>query len=133
MKNATPKPGRPGEVSQWPRWEGPQESRPAGYMRGEDDAAPQEESHRGRSPEPEVRNDAFIEAQVGAQLEQNPLLDPASLQVSVRRRRVILDGVVDTPEASLRTEKDALSVEGVYGCENRFKVRESYAGGTRDG
>jgi hypothetical protein len=27
--------GKPGEISQWPRWEGPAENRPSGYVQGE--------------------------------------------------------------------------------------------------
>ncbi|MDI6838765.1 MAG: BON domain-containing protein, partial [Rhizobiaceae bacterium] len=51
---------------------------------------------------------------MAAQLEQNPFLNRRSVRVSVQQRRVVLEGVVDTPEASLRAEKDALSIEGVY-------------------
>jgi hypothetical protein len=29
--------GKPGEISQWPRWEGPAENRPSGYVQGEAD------------------------------------------------------------------------------------------------
>ncbi len=29
--------GKSGEVSQWPRWEGPAENRPSGYVQGEAD------------------------------------------------------------------------------------------------
>ncbi len=129
MKNATPKPGRPGEVSQWPRWEGPEESRPAGYLPGEGDASSNE---RGRSHE-KTQDDAFIAAQVAAQLEQNPFVDPGSVSVSVHQRRVVLEGVVDSPEASVRAEKDALSIEGVYACENRLEVGGSKHGRVRDG
>lgn len=129
MKNATPKPGRPGEVSQWPRWEGPEESRPAGYLPGEGEAG---SDARSRSHE-ETQDDAFIAAQVAAQLEQNPFLNRRSVSVSVQQRRVVLEGVVDTPEASLRAEKDALSIEGVYACENRLEVGGSKHGRVRDG
>lgn len=129
MKNATPKPGRPGEVSQWPRWEGPEESRPAGYLPGEGDAR----SHEGGRPHEKTQDNAFIAAQVAAQLEQNPFLDSGSVSVSVQQRRVVLEGVVDTPEASLRAEKDALSIEGVYACENRLQIGGSNHGRVRDG
>ncbi|RYC04552.1 BON domain-containing protein [Ciceribacter ferrooxidans] len=128
MKNATPKPGRPGEVSQWPRWEGPEESRPAGYLPAERNAG----TRSGDSRE-KTRDDALIADQVAAQLEQNPFLDPRSVSVSVEHRRVVLAGVVDTPEASLRAERDALSIEGVYACENRLEVGASESGRLRDG
>lgn len=128
MKNATPKPGRPGEVSQWPRWEGPEESRPAGYLPAERNAGMRSDDSREKT-----RDDALIADQVAAQLEQNPFLDPRSVSVSVEHRRVVLEGVVDTPEASLRAERDALSIEGVYACENRLEVGASESGRLRDG
>ncbi len=128
MKNATPKPGRPGEVSQWPRWEGPEESRPAGYLSAERNAGMRSGDSREKT-----RDDALIADQVAAQLEQNPFLDPRSVSVSVEHRRVVLEGVVDTPEASLRAERDALSIEGVYACENRLEVGGSESGRLRDG
>lgn len=37
MANETPKPGMPGTTDQSPRWEGPQENRPRGYMPAADD------------------------------------------------------------------------------------------------
>ncbi len=128
MKNATPKPGRPGEVSQWPRWEGPEESRPAGYLPAERNAGIRSGDSREKT-----RDDALIADQVAAQLEQNPFLDPWSVSVSVEHRRVVLEGVVDTPEASLRAERDALSIEGVYACENRLEVGGSESERLRDG
>ncbi len=128
MKNATPKPGRPGEVSQWPRWEGPEESRPAGYLPAERNAGMRSGDSREKT-----RDDALIADQVAVQLEQNPFLDPRSVSVSVEHRRVVLEGVVDTPEASLRAERDALSIEGVYACENRLEVGGSESGRLRDG
>jgi len=33
----SPKPGAPGTIDQSPRWEGPQENRPSGYMPAKDD------------------------------------------------------------------------------------------------
>lgn len=36
----TPTPGgAPGTTTQWPRWEGPQENRPRGYLPAKDDPA----------------------------------------------------------------------------------------------
>ncbi|WP_416797158.1 hypothetical protein [Ciceribacter azotifigens] len=90
MKNATPKPGRPGEVSQWPRWEGPEESRPAGYLPAERNAGTESGDSREKTRD-------------------------------------------DTPEASLRAERDALSLEGVYARENRLEVGGSKSGTLRDG
>jgi hypothetical protein len=38
MGNA-PKPGKPGTSDQWPRWEGPPETRPRGYLPAKDNPA----------------------------------------------------------------------------------------------
>ncbi|HLP71041.1 MAG TPA: BON domain-containing protein [Rhizobium sp.] len=72
-------------------------------------------------------------AQVAAQLEQNPFLDSRSVGVSVEHRRVVLEGFVETPGASLRAERDALSIEGVYACDNRLEIGGSKSGRLRDG
>ncbi len=37
MANETPKPGPAGTTDQWPRWEGPQQNTPRGYMHAKDD------------------------------------------------------------------------------------------------
>ncbi len=37
MKQEAPKPGAPGTTDQSPRWEGPQDTRPRGYMPAVDD------------------------------------------------------------------------------------------------
>jgi hypothetical protein len=37
MELKSPKDGRPGTTEQSPRWEGPQENRPRGYMPSKDD------------------------------------------------------------------------------------------------
>lgn len=37
MSNDTPKSGPAGTTDQWPRWEGPQENTPRGYMPAKDD------------------------------------------------------------------------------------------------
>ena len=39
MGSDTPKPGKAGTSDQWPRWEGPPETRPRGYLPAEDDPA----------------------------------------------------------------------------------------------
>lgn len=35
MRSEPKSTGKPGEISQWPRWEGPAETRPSGYEQGE--------------------------------------------------------------------------------------------------
>ena len=35
-KNRQPRDGKPGTTDQWPRWEGPEESRPRGYLPAKD-------------------------------------------------------------------------------------------------
>ena len=37
MGNNVPKDGKPGTTDQWPRWEGPPETRPRGYLPAKDD------------------------------------------------------------------------------------------------
>lgn len=37
MTNNSPKDGAPGTTKQSPRWEGPEENRPRGYMKPKDD------------------------------------------------------------------------------------------------
>ena len=39
MGNNVPKDGKPGTTDQWPRWEGPPENRPRGYLPAKDDPA----------------------------------------------------------------------------------------------
>src|SRR5690606_33858868 len=39
MSNTTPREGKPGTTDQWPRWEGPEETRPRGYLPANDDPA----------------------------------------------------------------------------------------------
>ena len=37
MSETKPGPGAPGTTDQWPRWEGPQQNKPRGYMPAKDD------------------------------------------------------------------------------------------------
>lgn len=41
----TPKPGAPGTTDQSPRWEGPPETRPRGYMPAKDNPAKDRDAH----------------------------------------------------------------------------------------
>ena len=47
--------GAPGTTDQWPRWEGPQENRPRGYLPSKDDPEAELDSEgRERGPEDEA-------------------------------------------------------------------------------
>lgn len=37
MADEKPRDGAPGTTDQWPRWEGPEENRPRGYLPAKDD------------------------------------------------------------------------------------------------
>lgn len=51
MKHKQPKDGAPGTTDQWPRWEGPQGSKPAGYLRAKDNVEKSRDANteKGRS------------------------------------------------------------------------------------
>mgnify|MGYP000957525273 CR=1 FL=1 len=53
--------GAPGTTDQWPRWEGPPENRPAGYLPAEDDPATDRDAvgENLRDPEKSDLGDAF--------------------------------------------------------------------------
>jgi osmotically-inducible protein OsmY len=125
MKDEAPKTGRPGETSQWPRWEGPAENRPSGYMQGEanifaDNA--DQQKHRGSAPDAYQRPDEHVQTGVNEALTQDPLLDPTNIVVTVHGGRVILEGTVASDADRRRAEECALAVNGVNGCENNLKI-----------
>jgi hypothetical protein len=51
----TPKDGAPGTTDQSPRWEGPQENRPPGYMPAKDDPDKARDANGETSSDPEVK------------------------------------------------------------------------------
>jgi hypothetical protein len=57
----SPKDGAPGTTDQSPRWEGPQENRPKGYMPAKDDPDKDRDAHGESNSDPEVKkvSDAF--------------------------------------------------------------------------
>ena len=56
MNHEEPKAGKPGETSQWPRWEGPAENRPSGYLQGEADIF-DENGDPNKKPDSDRQND----------------------------------------------------------------------------
>jgi osmotically-inducible protein OsmY len=125
MKHEEPKPGRPGETSQWPRWEGPAENRPSGYLQGEANIfadTPEQEKKRGVAPADYDRPDPDIEAAVKEALTQDSFLDPTAITVSVKDGVVSLDGSVASEADLRRAEKCIENVHGVRSCSNNLIV-----------
>ena len=74
MKHEEPKTGRPGETSQWPRWEGPAENRPSGYLQGEANIFAEnseQQKHQGVAPTDYQRPDDHIQSAVNEALTQD--------------------------------------------------------------
>lgn len=125
MKDDQPKAGRPGETSQWPRWQGPAESRPSGYLPGETNIFAkdqQQEVHRGKGPKGYRRSDGRIEEDVNEQLTQDAFLDPTDITVSVKDGVVTLNGHVASRADKRRAEDCALQVHGVSDCLNNLRI-----------
>jgi len=125
MKNEQPKAGTPGETSQWPRWEGPAESRPSGYLQGEANIfaeGPEQEKQVGKAPRDYERPDDVIAQDVNEQLTQDALLDPANISVSVENGEVILEGYVAQHADKVRAEEALRNVAGVTACRNNLRI-----------
>lgn len=126
MKHEEPKTGRPGETSQWPRWEGPAENRPSGYMQGETNIFAEEadqQKHRGTAPANyDDRPDGQVETAVNEALTQDAMLDPSGIVVSVERGQVTLAGTVASDADRQRAEECARTVHGVNGFNNNLTV-----------
>ena len=125
MKHEAPKPGRPGETSQWPRWEGPAESRPSGYMQGETNIfaeVEEQQKHKGVGPAGYDRSDEDVQAAVNEALTDDAMLDPTNVIVSVRDGVVTLEGSVVNDASRSRAEECAMSVHGAHRCDNNIKV-----------
>lgn len=125
MKNEQPKPGRPGESSQWPRWEGPAESRPSGYLQGEANIfaeEPEQEKQIGKAPRDYDRPDHLIAEDVNEQLTQDAFLDPTNMTVSVENGEVTLEGYVAQHADKVRAEEAVRNVAGVTGCQNNLRI-----------
>ena len=55
MKQETPKAGAPGTTEQSPRWEGPQDSKPAGYVHAKDDPRKDRDANGENLNDPPVK------------------------------------------------------------------------------
>jgi len=73
MTSKKPKDGKPGTTDQFPRWEGPEENRPGGYLPAEDDPDhdPDAAGETLKNPDKENLGDAF------AKKGEKPSRDPA--------------------------------------------------------
>ena len=125
MKNEQPTAGKPGETSQWPRWEGPDENRPSGYLQGKDDifAEPEQQNHAGQAPaDYDDRPDEKIAQDIKEKLTQDAFLDPTDIAVSVTGGEVLLEGVVTKTDDKERAEACAMSVHGARSCINNLRL-----------
>ena len=55
MANTTPREGMPGTTDQSPRWEGPEENRPRGYLPAKDDPASERDAAGENLNDPDRR------------------------------------------------------------------------------
>ncbi|RWX79266.1 BON domain-containing protein [Neorhizobium lilium] len=125
MKNEEPKAGRPGETSQWPRWEGPAESRPSGYLQGEANIfadGPETQNHAGEPPADYDRPDHLVEQDIKEKLTQDAFLDPTNLTVTVSGGEVLLEGFVAKLADKEQAEATAMSVHGARSCQNNLRL-----------
>ena len=125
MKNEQPKSGRPGETSQWPRWEGPAENRPSGYLQGEANIFAEDsgqEKKRGLAPEGYERSDSDLKTAVNEALTQDAFLDPRGITVSVNHGIASLEGTVASADDVRRAEDCCRSVDGLNGCTNNLHI-----------
>lgn len=124
MKHEEPKPGRPGETSQWPRWEGPPENRPSGYLQGEANIfaeEPRQKSQKGVGPAGYERPDEYLTTAVNEALTQDAFLDPTNIRVTVEDGVASLDGTVDSEADRQRAGECVYNVDGISSCNNRLK------------
>ncbi len=125
MKNEQPTAGKPGETSQWPRWEGPEESRPSGYLQGDANIFTDEseqENHAGQAPADYDRSDELIAQDIKEQLTKDAFIDPTAISVSVTNGEVLLEGVVTKSDDKERAEACAMSVHGARSCINNVRI-----------
>lgn len=123
MKNEQPKAGRPGETSQWSRWEGSAESRPSGYLQGEGNTfAEGPEQDTGIGKEASKRSDDLIAQDVEDQIEQDDSFNPDGLTLTVDSGEVTLEGYVARLADKTRAEEIVLDVEGVSTFHNNLRI-----------
>lgn len=129
MQNQTPKPGVPGETSQWPRWEGPADVTPRGYLPPEDAAAEREEE-QGSEPSRERvphslnyrRADREIERDIRLRLDGTDAIDASQITVRVKDGSVSLTGSVRSPDERALALDIAWAEPGVVHCSNSLML-----------
>lgn len=122
MKHEEPKPGRPDETSQWPRWEGPAETRPSGYLQGETNIFAKETEEEKRASVTSGSHDQQLAIAVKEALTQDALLDPTDITVSVEQSVVSLDGTVDSEGDRQRAGECVYNINGVSSCNNNLTI-----------
>jgi len=123
MKNEQPKAGRPGETSQWSRWEGSAESRPSGYLQGEGNIfaeGPDQDKKMGKGAN--KRSDDLIAQDVEDQLQQDVSFNPEGLTLKVDSGEVTLEGYVAHLADKSRAEELVLDIEGVTAFRNNLRI-----------
>ncbi|MDQ0455575.1 BON domain-containing protein [Rhizobium paknamense] len=123
MKHQQPTPGRPGETSQWPRWEGPDENKPSGYLQGEADIFSDQHDHRGKGPRNYRRSDDRLIEELNERLTEATRLDATHVSAVVENGVATLEGQVESRAAKREAEDIALSIRGIEDCMNRLKVQ----------
>jgi hypothetical protein len=82
----------------------------------------------GRNPfklsETQWRPDAEIRAEIQKSLNEDPLLDAASIFVSVSSGRVLIEGSVENDEAKRRAETHSRQVSGISGHDSNLCIRK---------
>lgn len=123
MKNEQPKAGRPGETSQWSRWEGSAESRPSGYLQGEGNIfaeGPDQDKKTVKGAD--KRSDDLIAQDVEDQLHQDEQFNPEGLTLKVDSGEVTLEGYVAHLADKTRAEEIILDIEGVTAFHNNIRI-----------
>jgi hyperosmotically inducible periplasmic protein len=121
VKHEEPTPGRPGETSQWPRWEGPAETRPSGYLQGETNIFAKEPEEK-RASVTSGSHDPQLAMAVKEALTQDALLDPTDITVSVGQGVVSLDSTVDSEGDRQRAGECVYNINGVSSCNNNLTI-----------
>lgn len=125
MQNETPKPGTPGETSQWPRWEGPADVTPRGYLPPEGEPVEDEDALRDPRASDRVqknlhyrRADREIERDIRAHLDGSDRINASEISVQVSDGSVTLTGFVRTPDEKALAHDIVWAEPGVVHCSN---------------
>ncbi|MDL2406118.1 BON domain-containing protein [Rhizobium calliandrae] len=73
--------------------------------------------------ETQWRPDAEILAEIRERLKEDPLLDHASIFVSVSSGRVLIEGSVESDESKRRAETHSRQVSGISGHDSNLCIR----------